>query len=663
MTKIGSGALTLVGSNTYGGGTTISAGTLQVGNGGGAGSIVGNVLDNASLAFSRSDTPTFSAAVSGSGGLTQMGPGTLILTGANTYGGGTTISGGTLQVGNGGVAGSIVGNVLDNAALAFSRSDTLTFGGAISGSGSLTQAGPGTLILTGANVFGGTTTISAGTLQIDNGGTTGSLGSGNVTNNAVLAFNRSDTYAFPGNIAGSGSLVMNGTGTLALAGTVASGAITVNQGQIIAGPGSMTTGNLTIPAAGRFTYSGSGLSVSNLSNSGTFVGGGQVIGNFVNASSGDVRIAGGQTLYLQNPAPQSNAGLIEVFGAAASQAQFESVGPFTNASGSMIAAQYATLRFDSGVTNQGSIAFSGGVNNVFGAVTNNPGGNITMTGGAAVTFYNNVVQNGTLNLSTVGGTSSAVFLGTLSGTGGITGGGEVVVMGDLHPGNSPGALAIHGNVYLAASTISDMQLTGTAAGSQYDQLNVTGTIALDGALSITLPNPGYRPTQGTQFQIMTFGSYTGAFTSMSGLDLGNRLQLVPAYTNNALTLTAVQGGSGAWNTDANGVISAAGNWANGVPGEAGDGATFGPVISAPRTVTVDVPTTFGSMTFQSSASYTIAGSNSLTLQVPGGSPQITVLAGSHTISAPWYWPETWRSARLPGIRWSYRAMSAVTPPR
>ena len=116
-------------------------------------------------------------------------------------------------------------------------------------------------------------------------------------------------------------------------------------------------------------------------------------------------------------------------------------------------------------------------------------------------------------------------------------------MGDLHPGNSPGASAIHGNVYLAASTISDMQLTGTAAGSQYDQLNVTGTIALDGALSITLPNPGYRPTQGTQFQIMTFGSYTGAFTSMSGLDLGNRLQLVPAYTNNALTLTAVQGGS------------------------------------------------------------------------------------------------------------------------
>ena len=163
---------------------------------------------------------------------------------------------------------------------------------------------------------------------------------------------------------------------------------------------------------------------------------------------------------------------------------------------------------------------------------------------------------------------------------------------------------------------------------------MAGTLGIAGSLTVTLSNPGYRPTQGTQFEIMTFASYTGIFAAMSGLDLGNRLQLVPAYTNNALTLTAVQGGSGTWNTDANGVISAASNWANGVPGEAGDGATFGPVISSPRTVTVDVPTTFGSMTFQSANSYTIAGSNSITLQVPGGSPQITVLAGSHTVSAP-----------------------------
>ena len=145
-------------------------------------------------------------------------------------------------------------------------------------------------------------------------------------------------------------------------------------------------------------------------------------------------------------------------------------------------------------------------------------------------------------------------------------------MGGLDLGDRMGAITVNGNVYMAASTNSVMGLTGTAAGCQYNQVDVTGAMRWTAALNITLPDPAYRPTQGTQFQIMTYGSCTGAFASISGLDLGNRLQLVPAYTNNALTLTAVQGGSGTWNTDANGAISAAGNWASGVPSEAGDAA-------------------------------------------------------------------------------------------
>ncbi len=82
---------------------------------------------------------TLGGVISGSGNLVQLGSGTVIITGANTYTGGTTISAGTLQVGNGSTTGSISGNVTDNGTLAFDRSDSVTFGGVISGTGGLPQ--------------------------------------------------------------------------------------------------------------------------------------------------------------------------------------------------------------------------------------------------------------------------------------------------------------------------------------------------------------------------------------------------------------------------------------------------------------------------------------------------------------------------------------------
>ncbi|OMG70328.1 autotransporter-associated beta strand repeat-containing protein, partial [Burkholderia ubonensis] len=135
--KQGTGALTLTGTNTYTGGTAIIGGMLQLGNGGTTGSIVGDVANDGTLAFSRSDRFAFDGEISGAGQVRQIGAGTTVLTGDHTYTGGTTISAGTLQLGNGAGTGNIVGDIRVEAGgtLAVERGGAFTLGNALSGSG------------------------------------------------------------------------------------------------------------------------------------------------------------------------------------------------------------------------------------------------------------------------------------------------------------------------------------------------------------------------------------------------------------------------------------------------------------------------------------------------------------------------------------------------
>ncbi|WP_041782266.1 autotransporter domain-containing protein [Ancylobacter novellus] len=167
IVKIGAGTIVLAADNSYTGGTVIKAGTLQLGNGGTSGWILGDVLNNGVLAFDRSDDVTFAGVVSGTGALAKIGDGSLTLTGANAYTGGTTIGAGTLQIGDGGTSGSIAGDVVNNGVLAIDLSTTLTLDGAISGNGALQQNGTGTTILTGASTYTGSTTVSSGALIVN----------------------------------------------------------------------------------------------------------------------------------------------------------------------------------------------------------------------------------------------------------------------------------------------------------------------------------------------------------------------------------------------------------------------------------------------------------------------------------------------------------------
>ena len=208
------------GANTYSGLTTVSGGSLQLGAGGTSGSVAGNVNlgNNTALILNRADSPVYAGAISGSGALLQQGAGTTVLTGSNTYTGGTTINNGSLQIGNGGTTGSIVGNVLDNGTLIVNRSDNFPLSTSISGSGSLLQQSGGTLTLTGNNTYTGGTSVPAGTLQLGNGGTTGSI-VGNVNIGGVLSVNESGPVTLSGTLFGAGVLQQAGNGVTTLTGT------------------------------------------------------------------------------------------------------------------------------------------------------------------------------------------------------------------------------------------------------------------------------------------------------------------------------------------------------------------------------------------------------------------------------------------------------------
>ncbi len=214
LTVSGAGTLILAGDNSYTGSTTVTGGTLEIGAGGAGASLASpsvSLSGSTTLAFNDSDSITYSGVVTGNGGLAKQGAGTLTLGGSNTYGGGTTLSAGQLNLDNASalgagtftISGGTIGNTsgaaitlstnnaqnwngdftfagasdlnLGAGAVTMNASRTVTVasgnlivGGVIGGSGcSLTKAGAGTLILGSVNnTYSGATSVTGGVLQL-----------------------------------------------------------------------------------------------------------------------------------------------------------------------------------------------------------------------------------------------------------------------------------------------------------------------------------------------------------------------------------------------------------------------------------------------------------------------------------------------------------------
>lgn len=261
----------------------LNGGTLDMGgNSIGAAGVTGNITFAAEQGTLKNLNE-----LNGGADLVKTTGGTLILEGANGYTGATTISGGTLQVGSGSTTGTLganTGAIANEGTLAINRSDAFAIANNITGTGGVSQIGSGTTTLTGTNTFAGATTVSAGTLQLGDGGTAGSLSSSgaiSVASGATFAVKQSDTVTQGTDfgsaaISGAGGFAQVGAGTTVLtAANDYSGPTTVSAGTLQVGDGS--TGSLTGIGAVTVSNAGAKLSGSGSIAGSTIIGAGAIL--------------------------------------------------------------------------------------------------------------------------------------------------------------------------------------------------------------------------------------------------------------------------------------------------------------------------------------------------------------------------------------------------
>ncbi|ECO2450637.1 fibronectin-binding autotransporter adhesin ShdA [Salmonella enterica] len=439
LTKQGDGTLILSNTGNDYGDTEIDGGILAAKDAASLGTGDATITESATLALSQG---TLDNNVTGGGQIVKTGNDELIVTGDNTYSGGTTITGGTLTAD---YADSLGTGVIANSGVLQVGEGELE--NTLSGSGSLVKTGTGELTLSGDNSYSGDTTITGGTLTADHAD---SLGTGVIANSGVLQVGEGE---LENTLSGSGALVKTGTGELTLSGdNTYSGGTTITGGTLTADHAdSLGTG---VIANSGVLQVGEGELENTLSGTGSLVktGTGELTLSGDNTYSGGTTITGG-TLTADHADSLgtgviANSGVLQV-----GEGELENT---LSGSGLLVK------------TGTGELTLSG---------DNSYSGDTTITGGTLTADHADSLGTGDIDNSGVLQVGEGELENTLSGSGSLvkTGTGELTLSGD--------------NTYSGGTTIDDGVLIATnvnaLGGGDVDN---AGTLKLDAEGEFNLAN-------------------------------------------------------------------------------------------------------------------------------------------------------------------------------
>ena len=502
---------------------------------------------------------TFSGCIGGFGDLVKVGTGRLTLAVTCMHNGVVRINGGFLRFGDGATGPGTVFDIVNNAAVEFNVPGGIAINSVMNGTGSVTVVGGIAGGVFGPMQYTGATMVAAGgqfdafvdqssSLALDGifntggatfgqltGATTGQL---NINSGTFTTGGDNASTTFNGCIGGSGDLVKVGTGRLTLAVTCMHNGVTrVNAGILAFGNGVMGPGtvfDIVNAAAVEFNVP-AGVSINSTMAGST--GSLTVVGGIAGGVFGPLAYTGPTTV---------NAGA-RFFGSVTGSSSMTLNGQFDTGDatfGQLLGGATGLFNVNGGSATVGSnganTTFAGNiasVGNFFKVGT----GTLTLSGANALAGPT-MINGGAIALTgSMAGPIGVASGATLMGTGNAAGGVTVFAGGTLSPGLSPGQINVAGLI-LAGNLLQEIE--GATLGTQYDNVNVTGTVNLTGG-TLTLAG-AFVPTAGQVFTIITNDGADAVIGTFAGLPEGasipfNTMDLVISYiggTGNDVVLTA-----------------------------------------------------------------------------------------------------------------------------